>query len=309
MGDQRVSRRGVIAGLGAAGAAGLVMGTTGVASAGGPPDEGPGEPRGSSEVSLEGVSLPSPRVLTLNTLQFQPLSAAPYTYVSPGGLASAAGEFWACPVDLPPGSIIQSVSLYLNTNGVAEDYDLRRFNGAVPAFTNVANAIATATVGVQTVTAASINELVLAPPWAYRITNLTLSAGQALYGGHLTYLPPPHGFIPVSPIPRVVNTRDLGQPKLAGGEERIVDLSGYIPATAQAAVVNLTVTQTEVAGFVALFAADVAWPGNSNINWFATNQSFGNMAIVEIDSLARIKMRGGANPTHVIIDVLGYLAP
>jgi hypothetical protein len=111
------------------------------------------------------------------------------------------------------------------------------------------------------------------------------------------------------PIPRVYNSRDGGQPKRGDGEERTVALAPGIPAAANAAVINLTVTETVAAGYVAVFPANVAWPGNSSINWSDPIQNIANTAITGIDPSSQIKIRGGANPTHVIIDVLGWLGP
>jgi hypothetical protein len=74
-----------------------------------------------------------------------------------------------------------------------------------------------------------------------------------------------------------------------------------------AAVINLTVSETDGAGFVAVFPADVAYPGNSSINWFAPNEDIANGVITAVDATGQVKIRGGVNPTHVVIDVLGAL--
>jgi hypothetical protein len=80
-----------------------------------------------------------------------------------------------------------------------------------------------------------------------------------------------------------------------------------VPGFASAAVINLTITETENAGFVAVFAANVSWPGNSSIDWSSTNQNLANSVITAVDSTGHIKIRGGVNPTNVVIDVQGYL--
>jgi hypothetical protein len=118
------------------------------------------------------------------------------------------------------------------------------------------------------------------------------------------YVPPPQAFVPINPVPRVLDTRITGG-KLTNNEERVVALG--VPGFAKAAVINLTVTETELAGFVAVFAANVAWPGNSSINWSTTGQNLANGVITAIDSNGHVKIRGGVNPTHVVIDVQGYL--
>jgi hypothetical protein len=117
--------------------------------------------------------------------------------------------------------------------------------------------------------------------------------------------PPPTGFIAAAPIRRVLDTRVSGG-KLQNNEERVVATG--IPAHAAAAVINLTVTETEQAGFVAAFPANSLWPGNSSINWSTSGQNLANSVITATDPTGHIRIRGGVNPTHVVIDVQGHFA-
>jgi hypothetical protein len=132
---------------------------------------------------------------------------------------------------------------------------------------------------------------------------------QFINGLLVGYLPPPQSFISLPAILRVLDTRTTGG-ELQPNEERVVDLQ--VPPFARAAVINLTVTETEVAGFVAVFPANVPYPGNSSINWSASNQNIANGVITGIDTAngtatGKVKIRGGVNPTHVVIDTQGYL--
>ena len=80
------------------------------------------------------------------------------------------------------------------------------------------------------------------------------------------------------------------------------------PPGVRGAVINLTVTETEGAGgFVAVFPANVPWPGNSSINWFGAGQNLANSVTTAVDPSAQITIRGGAASTHVIIDRIGWL--
>jgi hypothetical protein len=73
-------------------------------------------------------------------------------------------------------------------------------------------------------------------------------------------------------------------------------------------VFNLAVTDTDPpGGFVACFKADVAWPNNASINWSGAGAILSNGVICQVDAAGAIKIRGGANPTHVVIDRIGYL--
>jgi hypothetical protein len=134
-----------------------------------------------------------------------------------------------------------------------------------------------------------------------------VGSGAAIFGCTLGYLPPTQGFVPFSGgEPRVLDTRLPGplSGKLANGQEKVVPL-GF--AGARSALINLTVTETVGGGFVAVFPAGIAWPNNSSINWAASNQTIANGVITAVDGNGSIKIRGGGNPTHVIIDRIGFM--
>lgn len=117
-----------------------------------------------------------------------------------------------------------------------------------------------------------------------------------------------------SPV-RVYDSRpgegpDVGaQTKISNGEERVVGMGVWwgagAPARTRAVLVNLTVTQTSAAGWIAAFKNGVAWGGASNLNWSAANQTMANMAVVNVDTARRITVRA-AGSAHVIVDVVGY---
>lgn len=126
--------------------------------------------------------------------------------------------------------------------------------------------------------------------------------GVRRHGG---YEAPGWVFVPFTGAqPRVYDSRTSAGKLAAGNEERIVPLG---LAGARHGVFNLTLDATEGAGFVAAFAANVVYPGTSSINWSTTNQIIANTVIANVDSLGQIKIRGGANKTHVVIDMIGYL--
>ncbi|HKA04007.1 MAG TPA: hypothetical protein VKD67_06740 [Acidimicrobiales bacterium] len=126
-----------------------------------------------------------------------------------------------------------------------------------------------------------------------------------LYAVRVGYRPPAQAFVPLSPSVRSLDTRASGG-KLNANEERVVALDG-VPTFAHGAVINLTVTETEGAGFVAVFPADTEWPGNSSVNWSGSDENVANSVLTGTDADGRIRIRGGVNPTQVVIDVVGYL--
>ncbi|MCU1399244.1 MAG: hypothetical protein JWN62_2353 [Acidimicrobiales bacterium] len=130
---------------------------------------------------------------------------------------------------------------------------------------------------------------------------------DSIFGVSIGHVPPTQLYVPNLSSPRVFDTRTAstgGPTKLAAGEERIVDMLYPGP---RSAVFNLTLAETEgTGGYVAAFAADQVWPGNSSINWSSVGQIVANMVICPMDAFGRIKIRGGSNSTHVIIDRIGF---
>jgi hypothetical protein len=48
-------------------------------------------------------------------------------------------------------------------------------------------------------------------------------------------------------------------------------------------------------------------PATSSINWSAANQNIAVTAQVSVNAAGQIKVRDGANATHFVVDVIGYL--
>jgi len=121
-------------------------------------------------------------------------------------------------------------------------------------------------------------------------------------GAYIGYRLPTQTFVPFTgTTPRVFDSRTTT--KFAINEERVVDL-GFVGA--RTAIINLTVTQTATAGFVAVFANGITYPGNSSINWSATNTDIANGVITQVDATGKIVVHA-SNVTHVVIDRIGFL--
>jgi len=119
------------------------------------------------------------------------------------------------------------------------------------------------------------------------------------------------------PIPlRAYDSRTADGP-LAAGQTRTIglgtgkDAAGTsmlaVPPGATAAIVTLTITQTQGAGFVKLYSAAIAEPATSSINWSAPDQILSVSTPVAVDGQGRVKITAGVNATNVVIDVVGYL--
>jgi hypothetical protein len=84
---------------------------------------------------------------------------------------------------------------------------------------------------------------------------------------------------------------------------------GGVPASgATAAILNVTMTGTDAAGYVTAFAGDVTQPLASTLNASAAGETIANLAIVPIGAGGTVKLfteRG----TELVVDVVGYLGP
>lgn len=74
-------------------------------------------------------------------------------------------------------------------------------------------------------------------------------------------------------------------------------------------ILNVTVTETEGAGFFRIADGFEAEPSTSNINWYGDGQTLANMAVVMVTPPSGgITVQGGGNGrAHLVIDVLGFV--
>ena len=91
----------------------------------------------------------------------------------------------------------------------------------------------------------------------------------------------------------------------AGGELtlKVTDIVG-VPSTASAVVLNVTVTAPAGTGFLTVYAANVARPETSNVNYVAS-QTVPNVVITGVSVDGRIKIWTYAE-AHIIVDVAGW---
>ena len=129
----------------------------------------------------------------------------------------------------------------------------------------------------------------------------------------------PAGEAHLLPAPlRAYDSRDNAGPKIGALETRTISLATgkdaqgasliAVPPGATGAIVTLTVTATVgPGGFLKLYSAAIPEPATSSINWAGTNQNLAVSTQVAVDSTGQVKVTGGANSTHFVIDVIGYL--
>jgi hypothetical protein len=301
-----VSRRSILAGLGAAAGAGAFATGFGASAHAATP---------SSAALLRGITTAAVPPLTpglgyvlLDGLAFVPDDpmAHPRTSNMGQGYTTTAGWRLDAPLVVPVGSQLKEISVAYLAPAPASGPALLIFRqplgdnlqsvGTVNLPESAAQSVVTAPLS-ETVDGSSTYNL----QFFVGFTNPT----AFIYAVRVGYLPAPQAFVPVSPSKRVLDTRLTGG-KLNPNEERIVPLDG-VPSFAHGAVINLTVTETEGAGYVAAFPAGTAWPGNSSVNWSGPDENVANAVLTATDANGRITIRGGVNRTQVVIDVVGYL--
>ncbi|MFI9384116.1 RCC1 domain-containing protein [Kutzneria sp. NPDC052558] len=117
-------------------------------------------------------------------------------------------------------------------------------------------------------------------------------------------------FYPLKPL-RVVDTRDYQeQPRdpITAGADRRVDLSGWLPAGATAAVFNLTATNASAATFLTAHPADQPRSSASTSNVVA-GQTAAAMATVAVSPDRAVSVFNAHGQVDVLVDVAGYFAP
>ena len=91
-----------------------------------------------------------------------------------------------------------------------------------------------------------------------------------------------------------------------GKSSAVSPASVAVPSGATGAWINLAVVETVAGGFLTVYSNAIAWPGTANINWYATGQVLSTSTVSAVDSLQRVKVRGGGQSAQFVIDVLGY---
>lgn len=110
--------------------------------------------------------------------------------------------------------------------------------------------------------------------------------------------------VPVDPF-RLVDSRVQEPDKYGDGALdgiAVPDLADY-----QAVLLNITVTETEGAGFIRIGREPEAVPSTSNINWTTAGQTIANFAVIFTAGGPGITLQMVGGRAHVILDVLGYV--
>lgn len=305
--DIGVSRRNLLAGLGAvaAGAGALALPTN--ASAGAPPVTAVYQHPEVLDAALPGLTY-----LPIDGFDFHPntnYSAAVRYANDNDGVGNATGGELSVSLPLPVGSVIRQINIGYRGSPILNIFQRqldKPLGGTRPtiAQTNTLALNNAGGYGNQTVNLAAPVTIVANSTYSLRFY---VSPGSSIFGVTIGYTPPASSFVPFTGAnPRLYDSRPpSADGKLTPGEDRVVSLGAV---GARTAIFNLTVTGTEGAGgYIGAYSAALpAWPGNSSINWFGTGQNLANGVICAVDGSGRIKLHGGDARTHVIVDIIGY---
>jgi hypothetical protein len=117
-----------------------------------------------------------------------------------------------------------------------------------------------------------------------------------------------------SPV-RVYDSRVSGG-ILKAGETRTISLQtgmapnavAAVPAGASGAIIRVAATDTAGPGFLKAFSAALTTePATAALNWDKAGAIIGGELHVAVDAQGRIKITGGVNDTHVVIDVQAFI--
>ena len=125
---------------------------------------------------------------------------------------------------------------------------------------------------------------------------------------------PPGRLITLNPAERWFDSREPGglSGKFSAGDARTVAIGVNPTGFTGAVFLNLTITQTEGAGFVRAYPADESdFPPvqhHSNINWSEDGQTLANLVLTQVGQESGVVFEcGGAGRTHIVVDVMGYV--
>ncbi len=306
--DDGMSRRNLLMGAGAAVAAGAAFAVPATVSAGAPP-------------ILAGNFHPEALNAPVGGLTYMPLDGLaffPDTQYNGGfdpryednlsgvGIAFSGGHTagqLAAAIQVPTGSLIKQINVAYGGTPILNIFT-RTLTSPTPLGQPFTQSLA-AGGGAKTQSFDIPAGFAIAAGTTYSL-RFYVGAGDTIHGVTIGYVPPTQSFVPFTgAVPRALDTRVSGG-KLNPAEDRLVALGNV---GARSAVFNLAITDTEGAGgFVGAYSAALAmWPGNASINWTGAGLNLSNGVTCAVDATGQIKIHGGANKTHVVIDMIGYL--
>ena len=326
-----VTRRALLGGLGAGGAA-VVVGAAAAESVGAAPATGAGGPArfasaGAAAALVPATSLASPELPGItydyvSMVRFRPHIAStawlydqgmwagnedPANEDEPGGVLIAS-------VPVPPGALLHDVEWYVLNEW---DNDIVVTTQAwVPGQPIVGPDQATVettvppALGVRAVQSAVPADL--ADAWtgvaSVELGITTPLGGQVqINGARVGFSSAPQSITMLDRPVRVYDSRNSGG-ALKPNTSRVIPLGAAVPVTAGGALVSLSITAARGTGTLRVGRAGVA-PTATGLQWSRTGDKVTNLVVTGIDDAARMVVQSIAatGSTEVIAEVVGYL--
>jgi hypothetical protein len=173
----------------------------------------------------------------------------------------------------------------------------------------------------ECVTAAplSLAAEIVANPAGFYVNVHTADFPNGAIRGQLAVSPTTSGTTQLLNEPlRAYDSRTAPDGKLTAGSTRVISLATgldaagnphlAVPPGATGALLRVTITDAEGAGFLKVYSNALATPpATSSVNWYETGAIVGADPTVAVDATSKIKITAMINATHVVIDVVGYV--
>ncbi len=137
----------------------------------------------------------------------------------------------------------------------------------------------------------------------------SVNGGELTLAGLATKASAPAGFTAANPV-RVLDTRNAigvaSRTPLGAHAAITLDLSGRLPATATAAVLNVTGIAS-TATYVTVWPNGAPRPNVSNLN-LAARHTRPNLVTVQVGTGRKVRLYTNSGPTHLLADLAGWYA-
>lgn len=314
-GKQRPSRRAVLTGIGVAGGAGL-LGEAIATSASAAVRSGPGPAvrPANTPAGLTTISSPPQANVSYQYRSFDDFTpsdtlSSGRAWGGSGVFNSAASDPLVATFDNVPGAVLHDVEWYV-ANTISCIWSVGLWAAGQGFFFHVLDGTLPAGSGAVTATKVSIPASTNGPyPLGTRvlawITTGTTGAAQ-VNGVRLGFT---HGGLSTvmreSPV-RAYDSRSHAH--LAGGTSRTVSLSNWLPADAQAAILSLSVLNTNGAGVLQVSPAGSSSEAFAS-SWARTGDKSTNTVISDVSASRAVSVTSihGSGQTDFILDLIGWV--
>lgn len=320
----RITRRGLVRGVGVAGVAGAAALVVPAYASAGPVDvvPVPGPADGNRHYAAPG-NLPTPiasapiagfTYVYLDMFDFTPENFANGrawtlnggTYAPLGG----NGMMWAT-AQLPPGASVGDTEWYVWANQDNTELATRVWVAGQPQLTSViSSALVNADPSIRAIRVPAPSTSNGPFPAGVKVAlgiRTYSDKSVVINGARIGYTLAPTGPVLLPAPVRLYDSRP--GTKIEHGQTRSHGLASRLPVGAVGAILNVTVTGTESGGFLTVYSASAPAPGTSSINWSTSGQTVANGVQTAVSGARAIKVTcGGAGArTDYLVDLVGYL--